>query len=255
MRDYANPVLLLVVMVVIGCCMTSDAGASGSWALALCATGVVVNGALAVARSMTHRPSLMSVVWAVVYLVLGSCVWVLCTVPGQEELGIYQEQVRAQQNPLDRDAEGETLLARAAALGKADDVRRMVNECSPGAELMAEAGLRAAEGNRVNVLEVLARRGMGADTQVNGVPLLHAAAQNGACDAMRWLIERGAQVNARDAEGATPLIHAVLSQKPAAVRLLLKYGAKPELRDASGALPVDYAKGEAMKELFSTPNP
>lgn len=257
MKDYVNPFLLLVVVGLMACQASAETEPAAArlsvWILTLCVTGFVVDGALALARAMAHRPSLMSVVWAVVYLVLGSCTWVMHSGPLTEEQSAYRQQQQTVSDPLARDAEGETLLSRAAALGKVDEVRRILNSATPSDLLINEAGLRAAENNHSAVLEELARLGMHSTVSVDGVPLLHAAAQNGACEAMAWLISRGAQVNARDAEGSTPLIQAAASGSVSAVKLLLQHGADLHMRDTSGRSAVDFARSEEMESLLTPP--
>ena len=257
MKDYANPLLLLAVIVLMACRASADAGSAADqldiWILSLCATGMLVDAALALAKALAHRPSVMNVVWAAVFLVLGSCAWALRATPLSEDQSAYQQQNSAGQDPLARDAEGETLLSRAAALGKEDVVRKILNETHPSDELIAEAGLRAAENNKPAVLAALASLGLSSNAVVRGVPLLHAAAQNGACDAMEWLLLRGAQVNSRDAEGATPLIQAAASENLPAVRMLLNHGADKRLRDSSGKCAADFARNEEMETLLELP--
>lgn len=258
MKDYANPALLLAVVGLMTYrTMTDDesAGATDAWVLALCVTGVLVNAALAVSKAITHRRMLLNVVWAGVLLVIGSCAWALRYAPLDEESLAYHELSRHAADPLARDDEGENLLTRAAALGKADDVRRILDTAAPPGEMLCEAGLRAAEGDHVDVLNCLARMGMPADASVNGVSLLHAAAQNGSHHAIKWLLERGARVDTRDADGATALIHATLAESEAAVRMLLEYGADIHLRDASGRSANDYARTPELRQLVSPPAP
>ena len=254
MKDYANPALLLAVVILLACQTTADTEATANlvnvWILALCVTGMLVDGALALAKALAHRPSLMSVVWAVAFMILGSCAWAMRLAPVSDEQAAYREQLHAVQDPLARDAEGETLLSRAAALGQVNEVRRILNSVSPTEAQLSEAGMRAAENNKVDVLEELARLGLSAEATVNGVPLLHAAAQNGACEAMEWLLLRGARVNDRDADGSTALIQAATSGSVSAVKLLLRHGADAQLRDNTGHSPLDFARNEEMENLL-----
>ena len=256
MKDYANPILLLTIIILMACRSVAETeeivNALEVWIFILCVSGMLVNGALALAKAMARRRPLMAAVWAVSYMLLGSCAWVMREAPVGEEVQAYRELYEThRQNPLERDAEGETLFTRAAALGKEDVVRDTLNHASPTAEQINEAGVRAAEGNKVNILKLLAGMGMKADAAHDGVPLLHAAAQNGSSDAMEWLLDRGANVDARDAEGATPLIHATLSGSAKAVQTLLEYGADTQLRDATGKSPADLAPSVEILQLFS----
>ncbi len=75
-------------------------------------------------------------------------------------------------------------------------------------------------------------------TPVSGVTLLHLALEFDDIDVARWLIERGADVNARaTGDGHTPLFHTVVNlasgmghYDDAKARLLLDHGADPNAR-------------------------
>ena len=60
--------------------------------------------------------------------------------------------------------------------------------------------------------------------EVMGETALHEAARHAHVDTAQWLIEKGANVNAKDAKGRTPLDHAKTVEMEA---LLHKHGAKP----------------------------
>jgi ankyrin repeat protein len=62
--------------------------------------------------------------------------------------------------------------------------------------------------------------------------------------AVRLLLDRGANVNAAGANGAT-LLHQSLDRGEAFVRMLVEKGAKLDARDASGRTPLDIALGVA----------
>lgn len=261
MKDFVNPVLLLVVIVLMVWHVVAESDAAADALevslLTICVTGVVVDGSLGLARALSRRPAVRSVVWAGVFCVFGCFGWVLCSEGSArhtagEERQAYRELYRTQlANPLARDAEGENLLTRAAALGEVDVVRRIMSDAQLTEADIDEAGLRAAESNKTAVLDELARRGLSAKAVVQGTPLLHAAAQNAACEAMAWLLARGATPNSRDAEGATPLIHATIAESVPAVQLLLDYGADVRLKDSTGQSPADFARSEELQNLLS----
>lgn len=260
MKDYFNPLFTLIIVGGIAWCCATQGGISSSqqeaWVLSLCVVGVLVNGALALARAFTRQLSMGVVVWTAVYFVLGCCAWTMRSIPPGIEQAIYdaQRQSADQADPLATDAEGESLFTRAASLGKVRDVEHILNTASPTTDQIARAALRAAENNHTAVLKALAGAGLSASALVDGVPLLHAAAQNGACEAMDWLILSGARPDARDASGSTALIQATLSGSLPAVRLLVKRGANPKLRDEDGKRASDYARTSEMNELL-TPAP
>jgi ankyrin repeat protein len=60
--------------------------------------------------------------------------------------------------------------------------------------------------------------------------------------AVRLLLERGADVNATGTNGAT-LLHQSVNRGEAFVRLLVEHGARLDLRDAGGRTPLDIALG------------
>ena len=257
MRDYVNPMVMLVaiILMVVKACGGGGENDAVIGLLVLCITAVVVNGALAVAGVLVRRPVLMKVVWAGVYFVMGCGIWAVWMTPVGEEEEAYREAKKEQVDPFARDEEGECLFTRAAALGKENVVQQIIDSMHPTEEMINEAGRRAAEENRVGVLVCLARVGMRAGAMSGGVPLLHSAAQNGSCEAMEWLILRGASTDARDEEGSTALIHAVQSGNVSAVRLLIEKGADPKLRDAMGRRALDYARSEEMEEILTSSQP
>lgn len=110
----------------------------------------------------------------------------------------------------------ELALARAAAIGDASAVRRLV------------AG--GADPNAISP---------------KGMPLLLWPIREGSEAGVGALIEAGAQPDIRDGHGSTALIWAVRSDQPAIARRLLAHGADPDARDTSGrpALVAAYLAG------------
>ncbi|CRK32193.1 hypothetical protein BN1723_003857 [Verticillium longisporum] len=65
-------------------------------------------------------------------------------------------------------------------------------------------------------------------------PLLHAAARLGNCEMMKMLLDHGADINARDIEGRTPLLAAVEAYKGDAIIFLLEAGVDVNAHDEQG---------------------
>lgn len=257
MRDYANPLLLLVVVVLLACHVGGLCGSDAChvWVLSLCATAFIVDAALAVARAVTHRRALMSVVWSVVFLIVGSCAWVMgsTSAADDEELIAYQELKQAYSqgaNPFAVDAHGDCLFTVAASVGRESVVKELLQAGNVAPELLAEAGRRAAENGRAGVLQVLLAAGLPVDAAVGHTTLLCAAAQNARLNTINQLLTLGADPNLADAEGTTPLMYAVQADNASAVNRLLQAGADVNRVDADGRAAASYARSSNVSRLF-----
>ncbi|KAI9339812.1 ankyrin repeat-containing domain protein [Zopfochytrium polystomum] len=86
------------------------------------------------------------------------------------------------------------------------------------------------------------------DGSGGGLCALHWAADRGHAAVVRWLVERGATVDARDADEATPLHYAAIAESREAIDALLACGADRTAKNADGETPQDVAPA-----LFTTP--
>src|ERR1700693_6022029 len=82
----------------------------------------------------------------------------------------------------------------------------------------------------------------------NGERLL-SEIRKGDIEAVRWLVAHGADVNARDAKGATALMYAVLYGDLDYVNLLLDKGADPNAANDFGINALMWAAGDLGKVL------
>jgi ankyrin repeat protein len=91
--------------------------------------------------------------------------------------------------------------------------------------------------------------GMSPDVKNGDITALMEAARRGKTHSgiATALIQSGADVNARDAYGVTPLLYAAISGSPETLRMLLKNGADVRAKDASGR--------NVLVEALTTENP
>jgi Ankyrin repeats (3 copies) len=122
-----------------------------------------------------------------------------------------------------------------------------------------QAAMALGEAGRYGCIELMleflqAGVGVNARNGSGGTPLMTAAA-GGNAEAIRLLIEAGADVNARDdRQGKTPLMWLVAAKHPVraylgAARLLLNAGADPNIRANDGTTALDWAMDGRPKQL------
>jgi uncharacterized protein len=70
---------------------------------------------------------------------------------------------------------------------------------------------------------------------------LHIAAVHGDTEAIRVLVENGAELNARGENGLTPFHAAFMSKQAEAIKMLSELGADPNAIDAFGKKPQDWS--------------
>jgi ankyrin repeat protein len=63
------------------------------------------------------------------------------------------------------------------------------------------------------------------------------------------LLDEGGAADARDERGRTPLMLAVMQNRPEVVRLLLDRGADPNAADSRGRTPLQQAKQDNLREI------
>lgn len=108
----------------------------------------------------------------------------------------------------------------------------------------------SARGGALPVMRVLARAGadVAALDQSRRSALSYAARRAGNGSVVAWLLaEHGLDPSQMDADGLTPLHHAVLAHSAVAVASLLAAGASTAARDSAGATPLSLALHLAEK--------
>jgi ankyrin repeat protein len=164
-----------------------------------------------------------------------------------------------------KDVFGNSLLLAAAAGNDLVTIRRMIDAGLDvnGADLIGTTPILASvyHGN-LEAVKLLLSKGASAKSvakfpglfdgghpksgplALGSVAVLHPASASGSADLVRTLIEGGADVNARDARGMTPLMMAVAraDQDAAVIRLLLDHGADVSVVSAAGETAADWAR-------------
>jgi ankyrin repeat protein len=81
---------------------------------------------------------------------------------------------------------------------------------------------------------------------------LLSAALHGDLIKVRTALENGANPNAIDSYGSTPLHYAASWIDAGVVKILLEHGADPWIADNGGHIPLDYAKYRAIRSLLES---
>ena len=132
-------------------------------------------------------------------------------------------------------AVGLTCLVAAAQSPHQQEPKR----ASSASYLMHYAALRG----ETKSIEMMLK--LGADVNASdeqGKTPLHDACLKGHSETVRLLLDHGANIGARDKSGATPLHDAALGGEPATIKLLLDRKADALARDDDGQTALDYAQ-------------
>ncbi|MFZ2899303.1 MAG: ankyrin repeat domain-containing protein [Saprospiraceae bacterium] len=110
------------------------------------------------------------------------------------------------------------------------------------------------EGNDQKVYKILEELGIDARDSYLRTPLINATFY-GKIGLMRWLIEKGADVDAQDKNGYTALHFAAQEVKPDCIQILLDHNANPNIKDVHGNTPawvavMNWKAGKNFDSLF-----
>jgi ankyrin repeat protein len=90
--------------------------------------------------------------------------------------------------------------------------------------------------------------------RVKGCSALHVAARRGNLVVAQALLECGADIEARDKYGDTPLHRAVKCRQAEMVAYLLASGADAQAKSKSGQTPQQMARGELIQQILHASN-
>lgn len=113
----------------------------------------------------------------------------------------------------------------------------------------------ACSAGRIDAVRLLLQRGAQAAGPRGRTDALHAAARNGHVDVVELLLDHGANIESDGYTGATPIHHAAGAGSCKCIDSLLRHGALLESRDGSGQTPLIFAarqgKLEAVEQLLN----
>jgi hypothetical protein len=104
-----------------------------------------------------------------------------------------------------------------------------------------------------DIAEIILSRGFNLnDRAEKSRTLLHGSSNRGSLVAVQWLLKNGADPNALDDHGRTPLhVCAERNTATTVLKLLIEAGSDPNLRDSSGKTPLDYARQRARTKVIA----
>ena len=83
-----------------------------------------------------------------------------------------------------------------------------------------------------------------------GTTFLHNASLSGDVENVRYLLSRGAEVNAQDINGGNPISSAVVSCHLEVATVLMKHGADPKMRDKTIGTAIEWARRTKQKIML-----
>lgn len=99
----------------------------------------------------------------------------------------------------------------------------------------------ASENFNLEIVKFSVKNLLDVDTQVSKLTTLHCAAGEGCLEVVKFLIDKGINVNIINGYGSTALHNAAYRGDLEIIRFLLKKGANPTIRNKDGKNPRDVA--------------
>ncbi|XP_064482456.1 myotrophin-like [Ornithodoros turicata] len=105
-------------------------------------------------------------------------------------------------------------------------------------------------GDLEQVKDCLEHKGIDVNEAIDGRPPLHHAADYGQTEVVRFLIDSGADVNAKDKYGISALLAAIWEGHTACVKLMLEKGAHKDGTTPEGVSYMEAAEKPEIKDLL-----
>ena len=151
---------------------------------------------------------------------------------------------------------GDLDIFEAAALGRADRVRVLLDGDASAAGALAGDGFHAlglaAYFKQPAIVRLLLDRGADPNQAAGNaakVTALHAAVSSNQLQAAEWLLDAGADVNARQQMDYTPLMGAAANARAELLDLLLARGADPARSTTEGKTAADLAREHGHEDV------
>jgi truncated hemoglobin YjbI len=148
---------------------------------------------------------------------------------------------------------GQTLLHDAAMAGEVESAAALIRSGSDPDAKEPEGHTPLYRASTGEVARVLLAAGATVDVPsgpTRGTPL-HQAARRGYGSVAVALLDHGADIEARDNKGQTPLRRAVNCRQLQLVQLLVRCGANPHAEDSRGVTPLDVARTAEMRRALA----
>ncbi|CAG8946888.1 unnamed protein product [Penicillium salamii] len=175
--------------------------------------------------------------------------------------GVIQKALSAGFNLDERNDPGDTALAVAASFSQLEITRLLLDSGADVNSIGTENGYTPLHHGSASlaelsleVVQLLVQHGADVTKASQGAmngqrTPLHLATYGGNKDVLRFLLEKGARVNAKDKEGLTALNSIKSDKKTEIARLLLEHGADMDLEDNNGQAPLQKAAANGRVEM------
>jgi serine/threonine protein kinase len=154
---------------------------------------------------------------------------------------------------VSRDAQRREFLGNAIIEGRTNDVKKAIargDDLKTPMRGRTPLVLAVQTGNR-EIFELLIKSGAPLEPPPDLLAPLHAAVLYRRPEFIPRLLDLGANINSRDADGSTPLYYAATSGQVEIAKQLLARGADRTIKDEKERTPLDAARAEGYTELIN----